>query len=946
MLKKIINLNIHENVIDFTADYIFKLNKRVVLINGGHRPFLFLRKSLAKLHKKVYFSPKFFTNNEFIDKVIFDNTEFVKISDLEASFMIYKIVKKNVPKLLNNNFSFATFMEWGFEIFTFIEQLDLENVSDVKLKSIKENAEIGYDVPKKINDLLKNLSKIRNIFHNNLEKLLKTTRGYGFLKVLSMLSNDILIKKFAGLEVILMSPFYLHKSEIIFFKKLYNAGILTIIIQGHPKKYKILEKLYFEFGESMPLYIDNNEKKSYELNVYSAYDDQSQGALLKNLISKYNDKDFDRTVIIVPDFKILQSIISEISTITENYNVSAGYPAEKTVIFSLFYSIIDAQLSKKGEYYYSKDLTKVLSNPIFKSMCFIDRNFDVSVIIFNKIEDMLYNKNAKNNLYARTFISFKEIIKNKQFIDEVSCAVNNISKHFNSKKLMDTLNKIFNFFFISWEKINNLSDLSDILNEFLKKICCLDVVKKKSLNVEAVEMLLSLSKEIKFGEISQENMNNEDILNVFKKLIKNKRIALSGSPFKGLQILGFLESRTLIFDNVFIIGMKDSSIPATQKDYSLVPKDIMCILGLEMVNNEYEIQKYHFDRLISSSKKLNLIYPDNNKDERSRFIESIIWDKQFVNKNINAIKTTKFVLPKFLLKNPKKRKYKKTEEVKQYLKNMFYTHTKIDVYLNCKLKFYFTYILSLNKINKNNEELSNTDMGNFIHDFLKNVFFDGLSIETIRSLEFKREYFKKLLIFFKNSKYFKFKEDAFMIKKILMYKMKNILNYEIKRSFKNIYVCEKQYVSSIRVKSDEMYNLNCRIDRIDNYGTAYMIFDYKTGYVSNNIVKKIYDLFITNNIDDMIKNNRQDIKKATNILQLSLYKYIFEKETKFVSSRYCIYDIKNAKIIEFQTEKKIYEKCINIIKMLLSEINDGEYFEFDECDIINCKSCEYFYICR
>ncbi|GHT22000.1 hypothetical protein AGMMS49953_00040 [Endomicrobiia bacterium] len=932
MSGKILNIDVHESIIDFTADYISKSDKKTALISGGRRPFLFIKKKLAEKQKKAFFSPEFFTNDGFIEEIIFDNTELIKISDIEATFMIFETVKNESPQLLKDKTSFASFMEWSFEILSFIEQLDLENVSEDKLKAVKANAEIGYDVPENINSLLKNIFKIRKSFYNSMEKSSKTTKGHSFLKAAEIESN-LLTGNFD--EIILMSPFYLHKVEIEIFKKIYNAGKLTVLIHGNPKKYEALMQIYSVFGEPLPDI--ENKKDEYKLNIYSAFDDQSQGALLKNLISGYSENDLDKTAVIVPDSKMLQSVISEISIVTDRYNVSAGYPAEKTPVFSLLNAIIEAQLSRKGEYYYSKDVMKVLTNPLVKNMEFLGES-SISRTAVYKIEEAL-NQYSGNCLSGRMFVAFKEIIGEKQIIDEISLAVNEVWEYTAPEEIMKMLKEIFDVFFTSWEKIETLNNLSYILSELLKKIYSLSVAANYSLNAEATELLLSLAKELKFGEVSQAKFQNEDVLNTFKKLIKNKRIVLPGSPLKGLQILGLLESRNLSFENVFIAGMIDSAIPAVKKEYSLIPKDIMYALGIEIAKKELEIQQYHFDRLISGAKNLNLIYPDNDKDERSRFIESLIWNKQFENKDINIVKINKFVLPKFLAKQPAKRKYAKTKKIREYLKNMSYTHSKIDAYLSCKLKFYFMHVLILDERTKVGQEFSAVDIGNFVHSFLKDTLCEKLDSKKLQTLEFEKEYFKKFENSFDNSPHFKFREDAFMIKEVLLYRMKNILHYERLRSYKNIYGCEKKYYSNIKTASGETYKFNCRIDRIDTDGENYMIFDYKTGAAPCSIVSNKYFDLMSNNFD------RQNIKKAVSSMQLPLYKNIFEKETGFAVLECGIYDIKKAEIIKFPERKEIYDKCIDAVRSLLDEINTGESFEFDEEDKVNCKTCKYFYIC-
>ncbi|MDR1418294.1 MAG: PD-(D/E)XK nuclease family protein [Endomicrobium sp.] len=930
-MSQIINIGSGESIIDFTTNYVTNSLNKHVLISGGKRPFLFIKKQLANIKQISFFPPECFTNDEFIESIIFDNTNSIKISDLEAAFIIFEIIKKYFPHLLKEKLSFISFMDWAFEILYFIQQLDLEMVSEEKLKTIKANAEIGYDVPESINELLKNIFKIRNLFHETLDKTSKITSGYGFLKATSF-DVDILSKGFD--EIILITPFYLYKAEVEIFKKLYNKSNLTIFTQGNPKEYSILENLYKQFGQNIPNV--QSQKNDYKLNIYSAFDDQSQGALLKNLISSYSDSQLDKTLIIVPDSQILQAVVSEISSITDKYNVAAGYPISKTAVYSLLDNIIEAQLSKKDKYYYSKDVIKILINPLFKNMRFFQES-SISRIIVHKIEKAL-KQNSNSSLSGKTFISFQEILNDIDLIEEISLTVTKVLGDFSSKKIVDILNEIWTSFFSAWENVDDFHMFSETINMFLEKVYRLSAASSYPLNIEAMDILFSIFKEMKFDSFCKVKFEKQELVSLFRKISKDKRIVLPGSPLKSLQILGLLESRNLFFENIFVVGMKDSSFPAIKKEASLIPKDIMYALGVEIPKKEYEIQKYHFNKIISGAKNVNLIYPDNDKDERSRFIESIIWEKQLEQKDLNAINVSKFVLPKFPLKQFFKKKYKKTKEIKKYLSNLSYTYTKIDTYLDCRLKFYFMYVLLLDNSKEIGQEVDASDIGNFIHDFLKETFHENLSSKEVQNSSFKSYFLNTLKNKIANCESFKFREDAFMIQEILIHKMKSFLDCEELRQYR-IFACEKKYISDIILKSGNVYILESKIDRIDELNGNYTIFDYKTGNIKANIVNK-------KRFENLKTFSRQDIKKAVSSLQLPMYKYIFEKSTNVKNSICGIYDIKKTDIKLFPQEDAIYEKCMDMVKFLIEEINQEEYFEHDKNDIANCKTCKYFYICR
>ena len=52
-------------------------------------------------------------------------------------------------------------------------------------------------------------------------------------------------------------------------------------------------------------------------------------------------------------------------------------------------------------------------------------------------------------------------------------------------------------------------------------------------------------------------------------------ISFSGSPLKGFQILGLLESRSLSFDNVIIMDVNETLLPKLKINEPLIPREII-----------------------------------------------------------------------------------------------------------------------------------------------------------------------------------------------------------------------------------------------------------------------------------------------------------------------------------------------------------------------------------
>ncbi|MCL2334455.1 MAG: PD-(D/E)XK nuclease family protein [Endomicrobia bacterium] len=943
MPSEILNIPLSENIIDFASDYLAGKGDKTALISGGRRPFLFIKRKLALEKRSAFYPPSFFTNDDFIDNIIFENTDCAKVSDIEAAYMLYKCILAQAPEMLKGGMeaSFASFIPWAFEILSFIEQLDLENVSRDKLMSIKANAEIGYDVPENINLLLKNIFAIRDSFHAALEKNSLCTKGLSFAKA-AQFDARILSRGFE--EIILFAPFYLHKTEMEIFKKIFDAGKLTVMIHGDAGEYETLAKIYSAFGRR-PSGFQGGRKKSsdgFDLNVYCAYDGQSQAALLKNLLKKAPKDDMENTVIVVPDEKLLQPVISEITNEVGDFNVSAGYPAFKTAVVTLVKDIVRAQLSRKGKSYYAKDMMKCISNPLVKNMRF-SKASALPAVIAHKIEEAL-DSSSGGKLSGRSFVGLDEILSDKELIGTISDTAGKNGGILSSEELKDALKDIFSFLFDGWEKIETLEQCAAALTAFIGKLSDAGTLEKHYLNGASAQMLLTASRDIGRGEVSKLKFLQSDVLNIFLDLIKDKKIALPGSPLKGMQILGLLEARNLSFKNVFVIGMTDSAMPAVKKESPLVPREIMFSLGIEMAGREYEIQAYHFNRLAAGAKNLNLIYPDNEKEERSRFIEQLIWKKQEEKGDIAAFEARGFAPGIFTAARIGRCSYAKTPAIKECLKKMKYSYSRIDTYLRCRLEFYFKYVLGLDEGAEVGKEISGSDIGTFVHKFLQGNFCEGVTSEQVKSKEFGKSYVADLLERFENTPALNSREDAFLIKEVLEHRMRGVLDFERSREFGSVYACEKEYVSEIECKTGK-YTLYCVIDRIDRSGMKYSIFDYKTGRVDSPLLSKRFGELIAGGYD------RDKVKKAVKSLQLPLYKYIFEKNESSKISECAVYDVKKAETIDFfesveEDAGAVFESCMNIIMDTLDEINSGDAFEFHGKDEPDCANCKFFYMCR
>jgi len=129
---------------------------RLCLVFGGRRPELFIKKDLARRIGKAFVPPRFFTIDEWMAYVAFAGQVPASGSDLEHGYTIYQLAQTLCPWVCQGRATLR-FFTVGQGDPAFIEQLDLEDVPSGALTHLKENAEIGFNVPEDINKLLMHL---------------------------------------------------------------------------------------------------------------------------------------------------------------------------------------------------------------------------------------------------------------------------------------------------------------------------------------------------------------------------------------------------------------------------------------------------------------------------------------------------------------------------------------------------------------------------------------------------------------------------------------------------------------------------------------------------------------------------------------------------------------------------------------------------------------------
>jgi ATP-dependent helicase/nuclease subunit B len=502
------------------------------------------------------------------------------------------------------------------------------------------------------------------------------------------------------------------------------------------------------------------------------------------------------------------------------------------------------------------------------------------------------------------------------------------------------LRQLHDILFRVWEGLDNFESFAKVLADLLDVLIAKSILASFPFNLKAMEKLLLISDELSLARFKSQKFSQDELWQIFLQQIQNEMISFSGSPLRGTQILGLLETRSLNFDNVIVLDLNEGVFPKLKLYEPLIPREVMLSLGLNRLEKEEEIQRYQFKRLIAGAKNVHLIYESNQEKEKSRFIEELLWQKQQQEKKLDV-----FNIPRLSFQMGLEEKYfkaAKTPGMMEYLKNQTYSASRLNTYLDCPLRFYFKYVLGLDEKDDLLDEPEAASIGTFVHELLDEAFRQFVSMKPNINPDFKK-YFKKVM-----EKKFdeqirkRMKSDAFLLWGIVCDRMEKFLDNEATRDISKIISLETE-IEREMIIGNKAYKFKYSADRVDELADgSILIIDYKTG--SSDIRPK--------NLGALKKMEftRSGIKDDLKSFQLPIYYHFISKDFSDKKVNAALYSLRSMGMSEFirsdeDNKEELMDICYKALEAVIAEIvNPDILFEADKQNA-RCDYCPFKSLC-
>lgn len=694
----------------------------------------------------------------------------------------------------------------------------------------------------------------------------------------------------------------------------------------------------YEFPNKLNSTHFNNLNSDSKIYLISAPSGVTQAKLIPQMLDKLKVLTPElniNTAIILPEEHLLLPVLSALPDDIGELNITMGYPLKETAAYNLAEFLIKLQINSRTDdsgqvRFYHKDIISILNHPYLQ---IVDSESSITVINRISAQNLIFvdSDDLKDSpVFKVLFVAQSE---GKQLAKYLIDAFRAIAEPISQKTDVTSFNSNLELEYI-YSLYTNLNRLVDVIDQ------------------HSIEL------------------SNKIFRQLFRKALAQVRVSFSGEPLSGLQVMGFLETRTLDFENIIMLSVNDDVLPGNHHRPSFIIPSLRFAFGLPDFTHQDAMYAYYFYRLLQRSKQVFLVYRNRAEGlasgELSRFVLQLLMESK---KKIERI-DVKFELgiatqteisidktEKVLLKL---NRYLEGSEVEKYLSPSAFT-----AYQNCPLQFYFRYIADVREPDEVTEDVDLPGFGKIFHAAME-LIYSSFEKETIDKIDLEQllkdqHRLEKLIDRAYSNIYFKSEmEDirakltgrSLLVLDQINHSIKGVLKTDIKRAPFKI-IKQEENVSAIIPFSLNGSKLNLRIggivDRLDTDGNTVRVVDYKTG----NADKK----GVFSSIDDFFDPKKSD--KTKEVFQIFIYCYALKKQEGYSDIKPELWFIRNTATdylpkVSYQESKNTYEiksfnqwenEFIDKLRILIAEIFDKSRPFSQTTDESVCKKCPYSSIC-
>lgn len=701
-----------------------------VVVFPGKRPAHFLRKLLAERAGTSIIPPSIFSIDHFVEFLLQDHLGIRRkvVGTVDAIAILHDVHLRLNSKLGGTSYtSLDAFLPLAIKLNGELEEVVMAEVPQRRLQEVALGIKYTKFHP---------LSDYYDQFYREIEQRDCLTRSTMY----RMVADGMDAIDFGGFDKVLLAGFYaftnVEKRIVSHLHKLENA---IFLFQNGLGLRKQLEDLGIEPDDSaFPETVSPDTAPS--IHFYRAPDKHGQilalAATFEEKIRSGTLLD-ERSVVVLPSaealFPVLHAPLSLLNE--EEYNISLGYPLVRTPVFGFLNSLMELVSGSFNGKYSAHSYLRFVLHPYTKNIRLGARS-DVTRILFHRIEEFLARHKAK------LLLTLNELEGDEALHDFIFKAFEGLGDAPTRDDLKRHVKTIHDQTIGRFLSFSSLGDFSQRGIDVLTFVFDHSTASLHPYFRPYAHQFIDVLDGVRSSLLSKKRFDTvAGYFAFFRQYVATQSVPFSGTPVRGLQVLGLLETRNLKFDTLYMLDANDDIVPSKPSEDLLLPQPVRQMLGLETNRDRERLSRYHFNLAVESSREVHLFYTEteSGKKEKSRFVQKLIWNEERKVRRPLEKELEQTIKYGVSLANQRPQSIMKTQQMVDFLRkwNRF-SSTQLDAYLACPLRFYYRTVLGLREKAEASEDVDQLDIGSLVHDIL-HEYFSSFAGQTLRPEDLKAE---------------------------------------------------------------------------------------------------------------------------------------------------------------------------------------------------------------
>ncbi len=828
---------------DISADQLTQLKDRAYVFPTRRACYYFREALMEAYPTQTFWSPQILSIEDFVAV----SAGHAVTDDLQLMFELYQVYtetylphpegsvkKEELP-------TFDLFYAWGQILLSDFDEVDrylvdadklYGNLQDLKdLENLyADNEEVLFALQRfnemlgqQQTDLMANFSnqwtrvcKTYHAFKARLQKKGLRYSGQVYREVAEQLEDGSLILPYQ--QVVFAGFNALSTSEEIIFDTLMKKGTgccywdadCWYLENEGDEAGKFLRQYYRKWKPSATSkwVISDLLKEDKHLHLQGGVQSLGQAQITGQLLKDIPEKEQRHTAVVLSDENLLYPALYALPESISKLNVTMGSPLKQSQWFRLIQAYLHFQLQIRGRgekvYFNVEALRALLSISLMQGAAYAR--------IWHILNDLRGSRSRW--ILAQTLLS-----------SEIPAVLRlALTPQDRTKDLMKKLGELL---VTLYHRLRLEEDPASIESEYAYH--CIKHLKQLE------QQLAGFNQQIEL----------RTMVSLVSEAFQGAKVPFSGEPIGGVQVMGFLETRTLDFERVFILSANEGKLPKGIQHKSYIPFALRKTFKLPTFEEQDAIYSYHFKRILQRAKHIHILYNTevaiDGSGEKSRFLWQL---QQAFNKD--AIQEQIFQMPLTGAPVDQQLTIEKTEEVLARLHEIYtkpggeqksLSPTAIRHYLDCTLRFYFRYLLRLPERRPVKTELDAADFGNVVHYALDRIYSGTVNqvlsqaqLQEMRASELVADSVKSAFQEFYRRSTPALLEGKDVLHELIVQKLLyKVLSNDFSEAPFTVVATEEKVTHSIEVQPGLKLNLEGTLDRVHQKDGTIGIIDYKTG---------------------------------------------------------------------------------------------------------------------